>query len=260
MNDYLVALLLGFSFGNLWLCALLVFSLQNTNRATCGGYLLGRVLAIIILSMAVAALGKVVTFDKGVINIASGVLLIGFSVYLAATHMYNWVPPWKKPRAAHAEGEDGCGHDCKSCPTVGHHEYRSACDACGDDKVCSAEELEVEALTRQARVVWKRDVKEKKVSGFAVGMALGALRGSTLCTKLLILVPLLLSASMFKAFGIGLSFSISSSIYPLLGFVVGAFALKLVKYKRLLFGVSCALLLVAGITYLFNGIQFYHLI
>lgn len=260
MNDYLVALLLGFSFGNLWLCALLVFSLQNTNRATCGGYLLGRILAIVILSLVVAALGKVVTFDKGAINIASGLLLIGFSAYLAATRMFGWVPPWKKSRDVHAEGEDGCGHDCKSCPTAGHHEYKSACDACGDEKICEAEEPEVEALTRQARVVWKRDVKDKKVSSFAMGVALGALRGSTLCTKLLVLVPLLLSASMFKAFGIGLSFSLSSSIYPLLGFAMGAFALKLVKYKRALFGVSCALLLVAGVTYLYNGIQFYHIV
>lgn len=260
MNDYLVALLLGFSFGNLWLCALLVFSLQTTNRATCGGYLVGRILAIVLLSVLVAALGKVVTFDKGLINIASGLLLIGFSLYLAATRMYDWVPPWKKPRSPHLEGEQGCDHNCHTCPTHGHQEYKSACDDCSDQKLCAAEEPEVEVITRQARVVWNRDVKDEKVSGFAVGMALGALRGTTLCTKLLILVPILLSASLFKAFGIGLSFSLSSTIYPLLGFTVGAFALKLIKYKRLLFGFSCVLLIAAGIKYLINGIQFYHLV
>ena len=40
MSDYWVAVLLGFSFGNLWVCALLVFSLQTTNRSTCAGYLI----------------------------------------------------------------------------------------------------------------------------------------------------------------------------------------------------------------------------
>jgi hypothetical protein len=259
MNDYIVALLLGFSFGNLWLCALLVFSLQTTNRSTCGGYIVGRILAIVALSAVVAAIGKVVTFDKGVINLASGILIIAFSVYLAATRMYDWVPPWKKPRGAKADGKEACDGDCKACPTHGHLEYKMACDACGDEKMCAAEEPEVEELTRQARVVWKRDVPEKKLTGFVMGMTIGALRGSTLCTKLLILVPLLLSASIFKALGIGLSFSLSSSIYPLLGFVFGMFALKLVRYKRLLFGTSCLLLVLAGIKYVINGIQFFNL-
>ena len=57
MNDYVVATLVGFSFGNLWLCALLVFSLQTTNRSTCAGYLVGRILAIIALSVVIAEVG-----------------------------------------------------------------------------------------------------------------------------------------------------------------------------------------------------------
>ncbi|HUU26257.1 MAG TPA: hypothetical protein VM123_00460 [archaeon] len=255
MNDYIVAVLIGLSFGNLWVCALLIFSLQTTNRSTCGGYLLGRVLAIIALSLVVAFVGKMVFVPSGLLNILSGLFIIGFSAYLAFTRLFGWVPPWKKPRLPHATGEEGCDHDCSTCPTAGHVEYKSACDACGDPKICEAEEPEVETLTRQARVKWSRDVKEEKVSGFTVGITLGAMQGATLCHKLVVLVPILLGASMYKAFGIGLSFSLSSTIYPLLGFVFGAFALKLVKYKKLLFAVSCVLLVLAGIRYLVKGIM-----
>ena len=75
-----------------------------------------------------------------------------------------------------------------------------------------------------------------------------------MCHKLVVLVPILLSASMVKAFGLGFSFSLSSTIYPLLGFAFGAFALKLLKYKKWLFVVSCVLLILAGARYLFKGI------
>jgi len=254
MSDYWVAVLLGFSFGNLWICALLVFSLQTTNRSTCAGYLIGRILAIIALSVVIAAVGKMVFVPQGVLNIISGLLLIGFSTYLAATRLFKWVPPWKKAQPSLANGEN-CDKECNTCPAHGHVEYMRACADCNTSKICEAEEPEVEPLTRQARVKWSRKVSEDKISGFALGASIGALRGATMCHKLVVLVPILLTASMFKAFGLGLSFSLSSTIYPLLGFAFGAFALKLIKYKKWLFAVSCVLLILAGARYLVKGIM-----
>ena len=255
MSDYWVAVLLGFSFGNLWVCALLVFSLQTTNRSTCAGYLIGRILAIIALSLVIAAVGKMVFVPQGVLNIISGLLLIGFSTYLATTRLFGWVPPWKKPSPGSGNEEENCEHNCNTCPAHEHVEYVQACSACDTKKICEAEEPEVEPLTRQARVKWNRDVSEEKISGFTLGASIGAIRGASMCHKLVVLVPILLTASMFKAFGLGLSFSLSSTIYPLLGFVFGAFALKLVKYKKWLFAVSCVLLILAGARYLVKGIM-----
>jgi len=255
MNDFLVAILIGFSFGNLWVCALLVFSLQTTNRSTCAGYLIGRIVAIVVLAVVIAAIGKFVTVPSSLLNILSGLLLIGFSAYLAGTRLFKWVPPWKKTPPPHSHNEENCeAHNCNTCPAAGYHEYKQACSSCDTSKICEAEEPEVEPLTREARVVWKRKVGEEKVSGFIVGATIGALRGVTMCHKLVVLVPILLNASIIKSFGLGLSFSLSSTIYPLLGFTFGAFALKLVKYKKWLFGVSCVLLSLAGLRYLVAGI------
>jgi len=254
MNDYLVSILLGFSFGNLWVCALLVFSLQTTNKMTCAGYLAGRIVAITALAVVVAVIGKMVFVPRDLLNIISGVLLIGFGSYLAATRLFGWVPSWKKSPPKHLANGDGCEHDCSSCPTAGHHEYQDACSSCAKDKICEAEEPEVEPLTREARVAWNREVDKEKVSGFSIGMTLGAIRGVTMCHKLVVLIPILLGVSAFKALGLGLSFSLSSTIYPILGFVFGAFALKLVKYKRWLFAVSCVLLVLAGLRYIMKGI------
>lgn len=254
MNDYIIATVVGLSFGNLWLCALLVFSLQTTNRSTCAGYLVGRILAIIALSVVIAEVGKMVFVSQSLLNILSGLLLIGLSAYLASIHMFHWVPPWKNSRPPHKTDDENCDHDCTTCPAQGHPDYMAACDSCADKKICAAEETEVEPLTRQARVVWKRDVKEKKLSGFGLGMGIGAVRGASLCSKMVVLVPTLLSVSIIKAFGLGFVFSLSSTIYPIVGFIFGEFALKLVKYKVWLFGISCVLMALVGIRYLYKGI------
>ena len=254
MSDYLTAIVLGFSFGNLWVCALLVFSLQTTNRSSCAGYLVGRIIAITILAVAVALIGRMIYVPKSMLDLLSGGFLLAFGFYLAATRLFKWAPPWKAPPRGHLDSEDGCGHDCHSCPTAGHHEYRDACSDCAKDKICEAEEPEVEPLTREARVAWKREVDEKEMSGFSVGMVIGAMRGATMCHKLVVLIPILLSVSMYKAFGLGLTFSLSSTIYPLIGFAFGAFALKLVRYKKQLFMVSCVILVFNGLYYIIRGL------
>jgi ABC-type nickel/cobalt efflux system permease component RcnA len=255
MSDYLAAVVLGFSFGNLWVCALLVFSLQTTNRASCAGYLVGRIIAIILLSIAVAIIGRMVFVPRTVLELLSGIFLISFGIYLAATRLFKWAPPWKKAPHGHQDASGECEHDCHSCPTAGHHEYQDACSDCAKDKICEAEEPEVEPLTREARVAWHRKVDgEMEMSGFSVGMVIGALRGTTMCHKLVVLIPILLSASLYKALGLGLAFGLSSSIYPLIGFAFGAFALKLVKFKKQLFAVSCVLLIANGLYYLVRGL------
>lgn len=256
MEDYLVPLLLGFSFGNLWICALLVFSLQTTNRSTCGGYLVGRALTIVALSVLVSLLGRVVDLEPGVLNLISGTFLLVFSGYLAATSIFGWIPPWKKARTEEPD-HHSCDGNCSSCPTHHHPEFASACSACGDDAhLCAAEEPELEPLTRGARKLKGRKVNEGSRSGFVAGMALGSLRGAALCSKLAVLVPVLMGAPVGRAVGMGITFSLSSSIYPILGFAVGAFALKLVAYKRWLFGVSCLMLALFGIYYLVQGVGY----
>jgi hypothetical protein len=254
MEDYLVPLLLGFSFSNLWICALLVFSLQTTNRSTCGGYLVGRALTIVALSVAVSLLGRVVNPQPGVLNLISGVFLLVFAAYLAATSLFDWVPPWKRSRLAKPGDDRACDGQCASCPAHQDPRLAQACEACGDDpRLCAAEEPELAPLTRGARELRGRKVEPGRRGGFLAGMALGSLRGAALCSKLAVLVPVLLGVPIGRAVGMGITFSVSSSIYPLLGFVAGAFALKLVAYKRWLFGASCTTMAGFGVYYLVQG-------
>ena len=259
MSDYLVPLLLGLSFGNLWICALLVFSLQTTSRSTCGGYLVGRALTIAALSVLVSLVGRVIEVDPDTLSVVSGVFLVVFAAYLAATQVFGWVPPWKRGLVRRQADGPGCDGDCETCPTHDQPAFADACSSCADDpRLCTAEEPELEPLTRSAREGRGREVPRSGPSGFAAGLALGSVRGAALCSKLTVLVPVLLGAPVGRALGMGLTFSISSSIYPLMGFAAGAFALKLVGYKRWIFIVSCATLVVLGVVYLVRGLIGWH--
>ena len=77
-----------------------------------------------------------------------------------------------------------------------------------------------------------------------------------MCSKLTVLVPVLMGAPVGRAIGMGVTFSVSSSIYPLLGFSLGSFALKLVPYKKWLFGVSCVMLTIFGAYYIVQGVGY----
>ena len=80
-NDYLSALLIGLTYGNLWVCALLVFSLQTTKRSTSIGFLIGRSIAILALAVAVTLIGRIINIPYWLLQIISGVVVIGYAVY-----------------------------------------------------------------------------------------------------------------------------------------------------------------------------------
>lgn len=252
MEDYTTAILLGFSFGNLWICTLLVFSFEIGSKALSLGYLLGRALAIIALSVAVSLLGAEVFIPKPIMNIASGAFLVLFASYLAATRIFDWIPPWRKKPEPGADGHN-CA-ECSACSPGADPKFRSSCADCRPSGLCEAEEPEVELLTRTTRKLKGRATPGNPKGGFIAGLSIGAMRGVVLCGKLLVLLPVLMKSPWPKAAGLGAVFSLSSSVYPLLGFALGSVALSLVKYKRFLFVVSFLFLFVLGARYTWHGL------
>ena len=153
MELYLSAAVLGLSFGNLWICVLLVFSLQTANRATAAGYLAGRAAALVALCLVVALLGRAVELPHALLHGFAGALLLGFAFYLLALHVFGWVPPWHRATSSHEDPSGGCDHHCDSCALRGDPVAHATCGDCGDHGICSGEEPEVRALRSEERRV-----------------------------------------------------------------------------------------------------------
>ncbi len=247
MEGLLTAAGLGLSFGNLWICVLLVFSLQTANRATAAGYLAGRAAALVALCALVALLGQAVPIPPLLLHAVSGLFLLGFAVYLLALHVFSWVPPWKRAATTTPAAGPDCDHHCATCSLRKNPAAHAACADCGDHGICAAEEPEVRDLATPARRLHgKAGPQETAAVGFGPGVILGVLRGAALCGKLVVLLPLLLTASVPEAAAMGAVFALTSSLYPLLGFVFGAFALRVVRLKKPVFWASSLFLAFLG--------------
>ncbi|MBR6201121.1 MAG: hypothetical protein IKQ61_12760 [Spirochaetales bacterium] len=242
-NDYLSAILIGLTYGNLWVCALLVFSLQTTKKLTSAGFLLGRSIAILTLSVAVTFIGRVINIPFWLLHLMSGAAVIGYAVYTIVRFV---ILRRKENHAPHClQADSAAEHNCSACPISANSEYRKYCDSCGDES-CLYETSEFRSVGRRSSAAVK--------SGFLFGVTVGALRGGVLCSKLLILAPILTRSLLPKSLTITLLFILSSSIYPILGLFVGKAALRFVKFKKALIISGAAALLLVGAIYTWQGI------
>jgi hypothetical protein len=262
MADLTAGALLGLSLGNAWICALVVFALRTADRAACGGYLAGRFLGVLGFVFAFWLLGGLWQPPHRLLNLASGVVLLLFLVYYVLTYRFGWRPFARAAghgaathHGASAADHGACTHDCASCPVHGDAALSGYCSDCGDtEKSCSAEDIQVSALTRAARRKWGRPAAGEELAGFGSGFALGALRGSAMCGRLIVLLPLVLSGSLPHALGVGAAFALTSTIYPVLGMLLGGVVLRAVPHRKLVFDASAVLLFATAGVYLYRGV------
>ena len=244
-NDYLSAILIGLTYGNLWVCALLVFSLQTTKKLTSAGFLLGRSIAILALALVITFIGRMVNIPFWLLQILSGLVVVGYAVYTIVRFVI--LRRKNENNHPHTACVDDYSHsDCQNCPIHQNNEYHKYCDSCGDES-CLYE-------TNEFRSVGRRSHSAAATSGFFFGLTVGALRGGVLCSKLLILAPILTRSSLPKSLTITLLFILSSSIYPILGLFLGKAALRFVKFKKALIISGAAALLLVGCLYIRQGI------
>lgn len=240
INDLITAALVGLSFGNLWLCVLLTYTLQTTNRNVCIGFLAGRLIAVFTLAIAVSLLGKLLPIPLALLQIISGSILFLYSIYIFVRYL---LIKGKKEAFHHTSS---CSHDCNSCTKSQTEDICEACHNEGGD--CLAQPDKVNQLTLMAKQ------NKKGISAFLFGMQLGIFRGSVLCGKLMLLLPLLIHATTFHAIVIAMIFTVTSSIYPIAGFLLGKLAMKLIRFKRPALFISSVLLCLISCKYIIDGI------
>lgn len=88
--------------------------------------------------------------------------------------------------------------------------------------------------------------------GKTIGFGLGAFRGATPCLKIIILVPLLINSDFLTVVLMMIVFALTSSIYPIIGFLFADTLKKLTSKRRIIELFGAVILIIIGIFYVFK--------
>lgn len=236
MNDYITALLTGLSLGKLWLCVLLSYTLQTTDKRVCFGFLTGRLLSVLLLTLLISMVSKWIDIKPGILQMLSGTLLLIYASYLLCRYDIRELLSKNKTKKPSSSPPLSCVHSCEECPMPLTIKESSLCGECHKNtEICLADENKLNELHKMKNFSVLKNPQTSFLFPFIFGVSLGASRGSIFCGKFMLLLPLLLQASIQKGILIAIIFTLSSSLYPILGFILGAISLKWIKYKKALF-------------------------
>lgn len=256
LADIYTSILLGLSFSNIWICALVIFSLQTSDRLTGIGYIAGRFFGIVAFVMIAHILGDRFEPDHFTLDIISGISVLLFGIYF----IYKYSLLTGKEETHQKSHIENCEHNCESCIVSKHPDIYKYCESCADDnKSCSSEDAQIEPLTREARKLWGKDSDGVQKTGLLFGAFLGIVRGSAMCGRLIILLPLAIKGSLIDSVFIGSAFAFSSSLYPILAMLLGEYLLKIVRYRRLIIVVNSIFLLILAGYYFNHALRFFNI-
>jgi len=248
--DIYTSILLGLSFSNIWICALVIFSLQTSQKSTGIGYIIGRFIGIVIFVLIFHIIGNSIRISNFYLDILSAISILLFGAYFAYKY---WIEQNREDshHNLHSKLSENCEHNCNSCIISKNPEIHQYCESCSDgDKNCSSEDIQIEPLTRETRKLWGKESNKEQKTGLIFGAFLGIVRGSAMCGRLVLLLPLAIKGSLTNSFIVGASFAFSSSIYPIAILIFGEYLLKLVKYRRAIIIVNSVFLIFLSFYYL----------
>jgi cytochrome c biogenesis protein CcdA len=231
--ELLAAASVGISFSNAWLCMGLSFGCRGESKKVGARFILGRFIGLCILGVAISLVGAILDIPPIYFVAIFGVASVLFGLLLLVG-ILGGPGPFKK-RLRHALGINR-GGDC----TVGKlARGEGACE--GNTSVA------VKDATNNG-------VKDANESGIRPNSAfvLGILRGATPCVKMMVLAPLLIAVGPLWAVVLSLVYALTSTAYPLIGFLAASAVSQLPRYERALRVVGAFVLILVGIFVLVN--------
>jgi|GEM_PF-4151228 len=100
--------------------------------------------------------------------------------------------------------------------------------------------------------IWTILRKRKESPKGNIGFGLGFLRGATPCFKLFLIVPLILTSNLFNNLLLVLVYAISSSVYPVIGFLSANLAGRVFSHRKTFKMANSVVLILVGIYYIFK--------
>lgn len=246
----IAAVLIGFGFGNIFLCMFVAMSASVGRGWKVGAaFIFGRFAGVLTLGIFIALFGWYIDFSS-----SSMILIFAIMSILFGALVLLWPSGLARLRLLrHCEvgGRESC--DDKSQESSVHD-----CSTCSSSKNCSA--------NSEHDPLFEIDDKNKKHGRFKnqLGLsmtsiaAFGFVRGATPCLKILLLVPLILTLPLLESVVICGLFALSSSIYSIIGIFMGSLLGIAATEKRIpqLRRAGAVMLIGIGIYYSYKFLTF----
>lgn len=210
MEELIAAAVVGLSFGNSWLCMLFAFGTRGESRATSLYFMLGRLFGTVLLGTVIALIG-IIGFSSNILVLTFGILSILFGLFV----LRRDIIVGNRIRTLRGKAE----RNQRAHPGTG----------------CLKRRRHRDMYTKHRR------------KGF--GLALGIFRGATPCLKIMVLAPLLITSPLTLSIAMSLVFALTSSIYPLIGFLAGESLSKFRRWDMPIKAGTVAALFIVGVYY-----------
>lgn len=228
--ELLAAAAVGISFSNAWMCIGLSFGTRGDSAAVGGRFIAGRIIGLVLIGAAISAVGAIMEIPPiyfvGIFAAAS--VLFGI---LMLVGIYGGPGPLKR-RLRHALGLQR-GERCVE--TRGQASSRNDCEEGGAGKNTDGD-----------------GAKPKSGLKPAGAFLMGIMRGATPCVKLMVLAPLLIAVGPLWAIVLSLVYALTSSAYPIIGFLLASSVSYIPKYERAARVAGAAAMILVGVYMIVN--------
>jgi cytochrome c biogenesis protein CcdA len=230
----IAAAAIGLSFANTWMCTLVSIGVTADEERSGFNFILGRLIGIILIGMTLALIGAVVQIPPVYFIAVFGILTVIFGIYLLLRIFDIKINlPFFRTKMDHKQGkeqgkEQGKGQGTGLGNGQGKHHGKHGNNECRKSK----------------------NFKGKHV------FILGLFRGATPCLKIMILAPLLIAADFWLALAIVIVYAVTSTVYPIMGFLFGSLLRKFERYHTHVRIAGAIILIFVGIYSIVNGLVF----
>jgi hypothetical protein len=230
--ELLAAAAVGISFSNAWMCIGLSFGTRGDGAAVGVRFIAGRILGLVLIGTAISAVGAIMEvppiYFVGIF--AAGSVLFGI---LMLVGIYGGPGPVKR-RIRHALGLQR-GERCEE-RRVSDQQGRVSGEGSGNrdggvgvPSSLTPADPPVPAPSSPLPADSSKSSRGLKPTG---AFLLGVMRGATPCVKLMVLAPLLIAVGPLWAVVLSLAYALSSSAYPIIGFLLASSVSYIPKYER----------------------------
>lgn len=249
MEEILAAALVGLSFSNVGVCILMAIGCAAQDRKAGIYFIFGRAVGFVLIGILFIMLGSIIQgyvvyfmLLFAVLSISFGILMLYEAVSGKRVDLLERITFTFTRKRIGSKTQTGDNRDSGHSRHHRIHSPHRACDGSTSNQTIVRVCRDKAGTKGESRRKAHRLARRKK-EFFILGMA----RGATPCLKLIVLVPLLIVSGAVLSIILLLVFAVSSSVYPVVGFLGASLLDGAQKYSKYIRIIGAIIIIALGV-------------